>query len=54
MWMRLTLTFKRAAILKSRKRIWPIEASANSVPLKTSAWSVLISRWAKAENHSLI
>jgi hypothetical protein len=26
MWMRLTLTFQRAAILKSRKRIWPIEA----------------------------
>jgi hypothetical protein len=52
MWMRLTLAFKRAAILKSRKRIWPIEASANSVPLKTSACRVLISRWAKAENHS--
>ena len=54
MWMRQALAFKRAAILKSRKRIWPVEASANSVPLSslvnTSARRVLITRWAKAEN----
>src|ERR1700751_4132157 len=50
--MRLTLTFKRAAILKSRKRTWPIEAEASSVPFKTSACSVLMIKWAKTENHS--
>src|SRR5271167_2500857 len=41
MWMRLTLTVNRAAILKRRKRIWPIEATASSVPFKTVACRVL-------------
>ena len=30
--MRLTLALKRAAILNSRRRTWPMEALANSVP----------------------
>jgi hypothetical protein len=37
MWIRWTLVLSRAAILKSRKRIWPMEAASSSVPLKTSA-----------------
>src|SRR5271166_376831 len=52
MWMRLTLTVNRAAILKRRKRIWPIEATASSVPFKTLACRVLMIRCAKAENQS--
>src|SRR5271166_145752 len=52
MWMRLTLTVNRAAILKRSKRIWPIEATASSVPFKTAACRVLMIRCAKAENQS--
>ena len=34
MWIRRTLVWRRAAILKSRNRIWPMEAASSSVPLK--------------------
>ena len=35
MWVRQALVLSRAAILESRKGIWPVEADSSSVPFKT-------------------